>query len=116
MIVTPQRRIRELPKISNLEIGENKCQDSLDKFQSQKIAHSKILRINFIKIAPQIKVPLLKFGERNSQSQDRIRQIYPNNDPITHQNKQSPNPRNSGNLWYHEIEAKEIEKRRQQIF
>ena len=67
-------------------------------------------------------IPRLDFKLRQSHSQGGERNFNPKNsgiyisqNPITHSNKDSQNKK-SPNLWYHQQEQKDLERRRQQIF
>lgn len=72
--------------------------------------------VEFLFCRSNIKVPELNLDKRQSRSQGGIRNLFPNNNPITHEHEVNQQAQNSGNLWYHQIEAKDLQKRRQQMF
>ena len=108
MALTPQRDSREkiMPQFdrsrANAQAANTASVDKLRVVDPNQLAGNK--------------VPLLQFNMRQSRSQGGFRNIYPHQNPITHEDDQGKNSENAGNLWYHQLEAKEIAKRRQQMF
>ncbi|CAI2359955.1 unnamed protein product [Moneuplotes crassus] len=101
--LTPQRHRREPLELYNSGGNKANFNQTLDRNQNELQENTKV------------KVPVLNIQPR-SQSQGGLGQLYNKSNPIAHFEENSQNLRRSGNLWQHQVEAKELQRRRQQMF